>query len=186
MKGMHSPEHVDELRLAFDAGAIRRDARLREDPRRVDDAIDLSDHSEGKSPRSDRASGPTRRVQRARVPARWGRACSSASGARRPLTSFPWHSGAGMGFGLWRVCFPPCLVRPGRRLPVQGLSEGSLGCGRQRRLAGSSCSTNVGGGSPICPTQLWLRARSPDGLVGQLVCSHPGVLGSIPKRWVQG
>ena len=29
--------------------------------------------------------------------------------------------------GLWRVCFPPCLVRPGRRLPVQGLSEGSLG-----------------------------------------------------------
>ena len=31
-------------------------------------------------------------------------------------------------FGLWRVRFPPCLVRPGRRLPVQGLSEGSLGC----------------------------------------------------------
>jgi len=30
-------------------------------------------------------------------------------------------------FGLWRVCFTPCLVRPGRRLPVQGLSEGSLG-----------------------------------------------------------
>ena len=30
-------------------------------------------------------------------------------------------------FGLWRVRFPPCLVRPGRRLPVQGLSEGSLG-----------------------------------------------------------
>jgi hypothetical protein len=30
-------------------------------------------------------------------------------------------------FGLWRVCFPPCLVRPDRRLPVQGLSEGSLG-----------------------------------------------------------
>ena len=28
--------------------------------------------------------------------------------------------------GLWRVYFPPCLVRPGRRLPVQGLSEGSL------------------------------------------------------------
>ena len=25
-------------------------------------------------------------------------------------------------FGLWRVRFPPCLVRPGRRLPVQGLS----------------------------------------------------------------
>ena len=25
-------------------------------------------------------------------------------------------------FGLWRVRFPPCLVRPaGRRLPVQGL-----------------------------------------------------------------
>jgi len=33
----------------------------------------------------------------------------------------------GAAFGLWRVCFPPCLVRPGRRLPVQGLSEGSLG-----------------------------------------------------------
>ena len=32
-------------------------------------------------------------------------------------------------FGLWRARFPPCLVRPGRRLPVpvQGLSEGSLG-----------------------------------------------------------
>ena len=31
----------------------------------------------------------------------------------------------GIFFGLWRVCFPPCLVRPGRRLPVQGLiSEG--------------------------------------------------------------
>ena len=30
-------------------------------------------------------------------------------------------------FGLWRVLFPPCLVRPGRRLPVQGLSEESLG-----------------------------------------------------------
>jgi len=30
-------------------------------------------------------------------------------------------------FGLWRVCFPPCLVRPGRRLPVQGLGKGSLG-----------------------------------------------------------
>ena len=38
------------------------------------------------------------------------------------------EGGAGGGailpraFGLWRVCFPPCLVRPGRRLPVQGLS----------------------------------------------------------------
>jgi len=30
-------------------------------------------------------------------------------------------------FGLWRVYFPPCLVRPGRRMPVQGLSEGSRG-----------------------------------------------------------
>ena len=30
-------------------------------------------------------------------------------------------------FGLWRVCFPPVLVRTARRLPVQGLSEGSLG-----------------------------------------------------------
>jgi len=34
----------------------------------------------------------------------------------------------GLSFGLWRVRFPPCLVRPGRRLPVQGLREGSLGC----------------------------------------------------------
>ena len=32
-----------------------------------------------------------------------------------------------MVFGLWRVCFPPCVVRPGRRVPVQGLSEGSRG-----------------------------------------------------------
>jgi hypothetical protein len=32
------------------------------------------------------------------------------------------------GLCVWRVGFPPCLVRPGRRLPVQGLSEGSLGC----------------------------------------------------------
>ena len=32
-----------------------------------------------------------------------------------------------MVFGLWRVYFPPCLVRPGRRMPVQGLSEGSRG-----------------------------------------------------------
>ena len=26
-------------------------------------------------------------------------------------------------FGLWRVCFPPVLVRTGRRLPVQALGE---------------------------------------------------------------
>ena len=37
------------------------------------------------------------------------------------------ESAAQPAFGLWRVCFPPCLVRPGRRLPVQGLNEGSLG-----------------------------------------------------------
>ena len=31
-------------------------------------------------------------------------------------------------FGLWRICFPPVLVRTGRRLPVQALGErGSLG-----------------------------------------------------------
>ena len=42
-------------------------------------------------------------------------------------------------FGLWRVRFPPCLVRPGRRLPVQGLSEGSLGCpGYPRNLVTGS------------------------------------------------
>ena len=38
------------------------------------------------------------------------------------------HNSRARAFGLWRVCFPPCLVRPGRRLPVQGLSEGSRGC----------------------------------------------------------
>ena len=37
------------------------------------------------------------------------------------------HAGTQGAFGLWRVCFPPCLVRPGRRLPVQRLSAGSLG-----------------------------------------------------------
>ena len=26
-------------------------------------------------------------------------------------------------FGLWSVCFPPVLVRTGRRLPVQALGE---------------------------------------------------------------
>jgi len=42
--------------------------------------------------------------------------------------TLPTHGTGQQGvFGLWRVCFPPCLVRPGRRLPVQGLSEGSLG-----------------------------------------------------------
>ena len=37
------------------------------------------------------------------------------------------EKGQAVPFGLWRVRFPPCLVRPGRRLPVQGLREGSLG-----------------------------------------------------------
>ena len=51
--------------------------------------------------------------------------------SRVPVTSHgqparaPAHSHrAEQFFGLWRVRFPPCLVRPGRRLPVQGLSEG--------------------------------------------------------------
>ena len=30
---------------------------------------------------------------------------------------------AGPGFGLWRIRFPPVLVRTGRRLPVQALGE---------------------------------------------------------------
>ena len=47
---------------------------------------------------------------------------SALPAARRPLVARQ------VVFGLWRVCFPPYLVRPGRRLPVQGLSEGSLGC----------------------------------------------------------
>jgi len=28
-----------------------------------------------------------------------------------------------LDFGLWRICFPPVLVRTGRRLPVQALGE---------------------------------------------------------------
>ena len=44
-----------------------------------------------------------------------------------PSIASPSPSLVPLVFGLWRVCFPPCLVRPGRRLPVQGLSEGSLG-----------------------------------------------------------
>jgi len=32
-------------------------------------------------------------------------------------------SGGGRVFGLWRVRFPPVLVRTGRRLPVQALGE---------------------------------------------------------------
>ena len=44
-----------------------------------------------------------------------------------PVTPYPLRARGVDFFGLWRVCFPPCLVRPGRRLPVQGLSEGSLG-----------------------------------------------------------
>ena len=39
-------------------------------------------------------------------------------------------------FGLWRVRFPPCLVRPGRRLPVQGLS--SLTRVRASRVVGKA------------------------------------------------
>ena len=39
-----------------------------------------------------------------------------------------WPVSVAQPLDLWRVRFPPCLVRPGRRLPVQGLSEGSLGC----------------------------------------------------------
>ena len=30
---------------------------------------------------------------------------------------------ASESFGLWRICFPPVLVRTGRRLPVQALGE---------------------------------------------------------------
>ena len=36
-------------------------------------------------------------------------------------SSLPGHSEA---FGLWRVCFPPVLNRPARRLLVEVLSEG--------------------------------------------------------------
>ena len=41
--------------------------------------------------------------------------------------------GNGCGvFGLWRVCFPPCLVRPGRRLPVQRTKRRVFGLWRVR------------------------------------------------------
>ena len=59
-----------------------------------------------------------------------GRQCSLAS--RRQvwcLLSAAIRPPVSPVFGLWRVRFPPCLVRPGRRLPVQGLSVGSLGRG---------------------------------------------------------
>ena len=50
-------------------------------------------------------------------------------GAPSPTTVVDlWSSKFG---GLWSLegVLSPCLVRPGRRLPVQGLSEGSLGPG---------------------------------------------------------
>ena len=34
------------------------------------------------------------------------------------LTGYPRN---GSHFGLWRVCFPPVLIRPARRLPVEAL-----------------------------------------------------------------
>ena len=52
--------------------------------------------------------------------------------AWRPVQARSGQARGGTGyaplFGLWRVCFPPCLVRPGRRLPraVQGLSAERL------------------------------------------------------------
>ena len=36
------------------------------------------------------------------------------------LRNIDWQS---LVFGLWRICFPPVLVRTGRRLPVQALGE---------------------------------------------------------------
>ena len=61
-----------------------------------------------------------------RWPARWRPAAPDKERSRsvKPLVR---RARGRMVFGLWRVRFPPCLVRPGRRLPVQGLSEGSLG-----------------------------------------------------------
>ena len=44
-------------------------------------------------------------------------------------------------FGLWRLCFPPVLVRPDRRLLVQVLSEGSLGC--RDLVPGGTCDFKV-------------------------------------------
>ena len=39
--------------------------------------------------------------------------------------------------------FPSCLIRPGRRLPVQGLSEGSLGFLDSDRLPSSSSGSTL-------------------------------------------
>ena len=62
-------------------------------------------------------------VQRSAFPRLYGPGPGAGRGARSNQNNMHRF------FGLWRVCFPPCLrlVRPGRRLPVQGLSEGSLG-----------------------------------------------------------
>ena len=47
------------------------------------------------------------------------------------------------------MCFPPYLVRPGRRLPVQGLSEGSLGY-RDRLPAWRGPGTGLGRSQTVC------------------------------------
>ena len=75
----------------------------------------------------DRASAPTLGSKCRDLPGRPGR-----QGGETPAADRGGEHWQG-AFGLWRVRFPPCLVRPGRRLPVQGLSEGSLGPGRENR-----------------------------------------------------
>ena len=52
-----------------------------------------------------------------------------AAKAIRVAVLLRWHADGGevrrglAVFGLWRICFPPVLVRTGRRLPVQALGE---------------------------------------------------------------
>ena len=132
---------VDELRLAFDAGAIRRDARLREDPRRVDDAIDLSDHSEGESPRA--RSGPNTAACSVRGSVRTGDARAAAQAGRAG------HSQD-----------PPCTLVPAwHAVPLDRMGSAVPRLGIRRCLWGALGGRKKGGqfnGTMIqCPVRIW-------------------------------
>ena len=66
---------------------------------------------DGRSERSERTE--RNRSKGARDQERWARSRAA------PKRGRPLHP----RFGLWRICFPPILVRTGRRLPVQALGE---------------------------------------------------------------